>query len=389
MITIKKKIPYSFQTIGSEEKKAVKDVLNSDWLTQGMKISEFERILARKVGSKYAVVVSSGTAALHLVSLALNLKANDEVITTPISFLATSNAILYCGAKPVFADIDPKTQNIDPLRIEKLITKKTKAIYVTNFAGCSADMSKISAIAKKHHLTVIEDGAHALGAVYKKHYVGSCRYSKAVIFSFHPVKHITTGEGGAITTNDKKIYEILISLRTHGIIKDPKRLTKKNPGPWYYEMHALGYNYRMSDIQAAIGIEQIKKLDYFVAARRKAAKIYDELFKFDDSIHTPYESKEYKHAYHLYIVRLRGKKLISKKRQIFDALHKFGIGVQIHYIPIPMQPFYKKLGYRIEKYPSALSYYNSAISLPLFPKITRAQQIYVAKTIKAIIDSHK
>lgn len=383
------KIPYSCQTIGREEKQAVQNVLDSDWLTQGPKVAEFEKALAKKVGAKYAVTLANGTAALHLISLAIDLKTGDEVITTPISFLATSNAILYCGATPVFVDIDPLTQNLDPKNIEKEITKKTKAIYVTDFAGYPAEMQKISLIAKKHKLIVIEDAAHALGATYRNIPVGNCRYSKATIFSFHPVKHITTGEGGAITTNDKKIYEKLLSLRTHGMTKDPKKLTAKNQGNWYYEMHDLGYNYRMCDIQAALGIEQLKKLDRFIAARRKAATIYNRLFNHYEYIDTPYEGADNKHAYHLYVIRLKGEKLINKRKQIFDALQKKGIGVQIHYIPIPMQPFYKKLGYQFKKYPEAVNYYNRAISIPLFPTISRDQQIHVVNTIKIIIDSYK
>jgi perosamine synthetase len=383
------KIPYSCQTIGREEKQAVQNVLDSDWLTQGPKVAEFEKALAKKVGAKYAVTLANGTAALHLISLAIDLKTGDEVITTPISFLATSNAILYCGATPVFVDIDPLTQNLDPKNIEKEITKKTKAIYVTDFAGYPAEMQKISLIAKKHKLIVIEDAAHALGATYRNIPVGNCRYSKATIFSFHPVKHITTGEGGAITTNDKKIYEKLLSLRTHGMTKDPKKLTAKNQGNWYYEMHDLGYNYRMCDIQAALGIEQLKKLDRFIAARRKAATIYNRLFNHYEYIDTPYEGADNKHAYHLYVIRLKGEKLINKRKQIFDALQKKGIGVQIHYIPIPMQPFYKKLGYQFKKYPEAVNYYNRAISIPLFPTISRDQQIHVVNTIKTIIDSYK
>ena len=262
-----KRISYGKQWIGREEIRAVTAVLKSDFLTQGPKVFEFEKALAKTVGAEYVVAVANGTAALHLAAIALNLKSGNEVITTPISFLATSNAILYAGAKPVFADIDSETQCLDPKCIESKITKRTSAIFVTDFAGHPADMKTIWQLAKKHGFRVLEDACHALGSFYGRDRVGSCRHADVSIFSFHPVKHITTGEGGAITTNDKKLYERLCDLRTHGVTRDPEKLIAKNEGAWYYEMQDLGYNYRLTDLQAALGIEQLKKLKGFKIGR--------------------------------------------------------------------------------------------------------------------------
>lgn len=379
-----RKIPYGRQWLDGREIRAVAAVLRSDFLTQGPKVPEFEAALARKVGAKFAVAVANGTAALHLAAIAIGLKSDDEVITTPISFLATSNAVLYAGAKPVFADIDRETQCIDPAGIAKRITARTRAIFFTDFAGHPADHKKIHALAKKHRLAVIEDAAHALGSTCSGAKVGSCRYSDMTIFSFHPVKHITTGEGGAITTNDRKLYECLCSLRTHGVTRDPVKLISKNVGPWYYEMQALGFNYRLTDIQAALGIEQLKKLNAFVARRRAISQKYKNAFRDVPQILLPAELAECKHVYHLFVIRLRGH-LSDKRKEVFAELQKRGIGVQVHYIPIPAQPYYRKLGYRGSDSPRAQAYYRSAISLPIFPKMTDGEVARVIKTVKEVV----
>jgi UDP-4-amino-4,6-dideoxy-N-acetyl-beta-L-altrosamine transaminase len=381
------RIPYGRQWVGEQEIRAVTAVLRSDFLTQGPEVPKLEMALAKKVGAKFAVAVANGTAALHLVAVATELKPGDEVITTPMSFLATSNASLYVGAKPIFADIDPETQCIDPIEIEKSVTPRTKAIFFTDFAGHPAEHKKIYALAKKYRLAVIEDAAHALGSTYYGSKIGSCRYSDMTIFSFHPVKHITTGEGGAITTNDRKLYERLCALRTHGVTRDPRRLVLKNIGPWHYEMQALGFNYRLTDIQAAIGIVQLKKLNVFVARRREIAKKYKNAFQDMPQILLPVEFAGCRHVYHLFVIRLQGG-LAEKRKMMFEELQRRGIGVQVHYIPIPAQPYYRKLGYRVADCPEAQAYYRSAISLPIFPKMTDREVARVVETVKNVVRSY-
>ncbi len=379
-----KKIPYGKQWIGNEEVRAVTSVLRSDFLTQGPKVREFETALARKVGAKYAIAMANGTAALHLAAIAIGLKPSDEVLTTPISFLATSNAVLYVGAKPVFVDIDPVTQCIDASQIEKKITARTKAIFFTDFAGHPAELKTIFAIARRHKLKIVEDAAHSFGAVYCHSKIGSCRYADMTTFSFHPVKHITTGEGGAITTNDQKLYTRLCALRAHGVTRDPGRLHDKKQGGWYYEMQELGFNYRLTDIQAALGIEQLKKFDAFVARRRKIAEKYKKEFRNLQNVLLPVEKMECKHIYHLFVIRLQGR-LAERRKAIFEELQRRGIGVQVHYIPIPAQPYYRKLGYRAADHSNAQAYSRSAISLPIFPKMPDREVDFVIKTVKDVV----
>ncbi len=301
-----KHIPYGRQFIDKDDIKEVVKVLKSDWLTQGPMVRKFEEALAKYCGAKYAVAVSSGTAALHLACIAAGLKKGDEAITSPITFLATPNAVLYTGARPVFADIEHDTVNINPEEIRKNITKDTKVILPVHFAGLPCDMPKIAKIAGKHNLVVIEDACHALGAEYKTNEkwvkIGSCKHSDMTVFSFHPVKHITTGEGGAITTNDRRIYERLKALRTHGIYKD-KNTAKK--GPWYYEMRELGFNYRLTDFQCALGLSQLKKLNRFIRRRREIVKMYEESFKANEFFSLPEEVENVKSSWHLYAIRLK------------------------------------------------------------------------------------
>ena len=374
-----KQIPYSHQCIEADDIQAVIEVLKSDWITQGPKIHEFEEALAEYTGAKYAVAVSSGTAALHIACLASGIHAGDEVITSPITFVASANCVLYHGGRPVFADIQSDTANIDTEEIQRKVTKKTKAIIPVHFAGHPCDMDEIQKIARRHKLIVIEDAAHALGAEYKGEKTGSCRYSDMAVFSFHPVKSITTGEGGAVMTNRKKLYERLVMLRSHGITK--KNLIYGGKGGWYYEMQELGFNYRITDIQAALGISQLNKLDRFIAARRKIADRYDAAFRGNPCFDVSPEKKGVRSAYHLYPIRLKAQCLGTRKA-IFEQLRNKGLGVQVHYIPVYSQPYYRQnLGSKADLCPVAESYYARAISLPLYPALTGRQ----VKTVIRIV----
>lgn len=374
-----KTIPYGHQWIDSSDIKEVIKVLKSDFITQGPKIEEFENALCKYTGSKYAVVVSSGTAALHIACLAAGIKIGDEVITSPITFLASANCILYCGAVPVFSDIEEYTANIDPTKLDKNISKRTKAIIPVHFAGHPCDLRAVRKTAKKYGLMVIEDAAHSLGAKYKDSKIGSCKYSDMTILSFHPVKHITTGEGGAVLTNNKSLYDNLIMLRTHGVTK--KKFKNASPGGWYYEMKLLGYNYRLTDIQAALGISQLKRIEYFVKRRRNIAQRYNEAFLDNPYFSTPIEKDYAYSSYHLYPLRLK-KEYISMRSRIFNGLRKFGIGVQVHYIPVYLQHYFSGLGFKKGLCPKAEDFYDSEISIPLYPAMTDKD---INKVISAVL----
>jgi len=383
-------IPYGRQLIDFADIKEVVKTLKSQLLTQGPKVAEFEQVVAKYCGVKYAIAVSNGTAALHLACLAAGLKKNDEGITSPITFVASSNCMLYCNAKPVFADIENETANISIKDIEKKITPRTKVLIPVHFAGHPCNMPQIYTLARKHKLTVIEDAAHALGAKYKHNNkwikVGSCAHSDMTILSFHPVKHITTGEGGMILTNRKDLYEKLIKLRSHGITKS--NLANNADGEWYYEMQELGYNYRITDIQSALGISQIKKLDSFINKRKDIVKKYNKIFKNNLLFSTPVENKCYSSSYHLYVIKLNSN-LFSKRKLIVSKLKEKHIGTQVHYIPIYKQPYYKSLGYKSNTCTNAEHYYKAALSLPLFPAMTNFEVNYVAKTVLKVINDLK
>ncbi len=379
-------IPYSRQYIDEEDIQEVVKVLKSDFITQGPKIPEFERKLVDYCGAKYTVAVNSGTSALHIACLAAGIKPGDEVITSPITFVASANCVLYCGGKPVFADIQEDTINIDPHEIKKKITSRTKAIIPVHFAGHPCDMEEIQAIAKEHNLVVIEDAAHALGAEYKGSKIGSCKYSDMTILSFHAVKHITTGEGGAVLTNDKKYYEKLLMFRNHGITKDKSRFTLHDSrlmGDWYYEMQTLGYNYRMTDIQAALGISQMKKLDSFVKRRREIAAIYHKAFRDNPYFDIPTENDYAYSSYHLYPIRLKDK-YKTMKREIFVKLREKGLGIQVHYIPVYWHPYYKDLGYRKGLCPVAEDFYQREISIPVYPAMSDKDIKHVIEKVNHI-----
>ena len=382
---MKKFLPYGKQFIDQSDIDAVVNVLKSDYLTQGPVIGQFESAFKETVGAKFAVAVSNGTAALQLSLLALDIGPGDEVITTPNSFLATSNAILYVGATPVFVDIELNQFGIDPTKIEAAITNKTKAIIPVHFAGFPVDLELIHEIANKYNLKVIEDSCHALGAKYKESNIGSCAYSDCSTFSFHPVKHIATGEGGMITTNSNDVYQKLLTLRTHGVTKDSNQLTQ-NPGPWYYEMQTLGFNYRMTDIQAALGCSQLKKLTSFVKRRREIAKQYDAVFSGSDLIKPIKEQVHHWCSYHLYVVQIDFDSIGKNRADVINELKDNGIGTQVHYIPIIDQPYYKENVKVTGNFKHCRAYYKQALSLPMYPLMDDED---VKKVVEALIGIYK
>lgn len=374
-------LPYGRQWLDEADIESVIDVLRSDFLTQGPAIQAFEQKVANYVGAKYGVAFTNGTAALHGACFAAGIGAGDEVLTTPLTFLASSNCVLYQGGTPIFCDINMETYNIDPLQLERKITRNTKAIIAVDFSGQPAEMDEISRIAHKHGLVVIEDAAHSLGAEYDGRKVGT--WADMTMFSFHPVKHVTTGEGGVIVTDDEGLYRRLIQFRSHGMTRDPKEMTR-NDGPWYYEMHALGYNYRMTDIQAALGVSQMDKLDQFVIRRREIVEIYNKNLSNIPGLVLPYQHPKANSSWHLYVVRFLSEFSEDNRKKIFDKLRALNIGVNVHYIPVYLQPYYEKLGYQKGLCPNAESYYETTITLPLFPKMTDDDVWYVISAIKSL-----
>ncbi len=370
-------IPYGKQTIEQDDIQAVVDVLKSDFLTTGPKIAEFEQTVADYVGAKYAVAISNGTSALHAACFAAGIRPGDEVITTPLTFAASANCVLYCGGTPVFADVDPKTYNIDPEDIRRKITDRTKAIIAVHLAGQPCDMDAIHSIAREHGLIVIEDGAHALGSVYKGKKVGCL--SDMTTFSFHPVKPITTGEGGMIVTDNEDFYKKMVLFRSHGITRDDSIMTR-NDGPWFYQQFDLGYNYRITDIQCALGCSQMKKLDRFLAQRKKIVARYNEAFADCDNIITPYQLSDTESGWHLYIIQVKN----CDRRQVFENMREKGIGVNVHYIPVYMHPYYQEHGYETVHCANAEEIYSHIISLPLYPGLTFEQQDYVIDALKSL-----
>lgn len=376
-------ISYGKQYIDEEDINAIVEVLTSDFLTTGPKIQEFEEEFAEYVGAKYAVAVSNGTAALHIACLAAGIGEGDEVITSPITFAASANCVLYCGGKPVFADIDSKTYNLSVEDIRKKITDKTKAIIPVHYTGQACDMDAIMKIAREHNLIVIEDAAHALGTEYNGRKIGSI--GDMTTFSFHPVKHITTGEGGMVTTDSKELYEKLKLFRTHGITRDAGFMESENPDPWYYEQLELGYNYRITDFQCALGISQLKKLDGFIERRREIVDIYNKEFENLKGLITPFQLPETSSSYHLYVIQLELEKLNMSRREVFEALRDRGVGVNVHYIPVYYFPYYKNLGYEKGICPNAERIYERIITLPLYPGLSDEDVEYVVKNVKEVL----
>lgn len=377
-----KAIPYGKQSIDANDIGEVVGVLKSDYITQGPRIGQFEEMLADYVGSKYAVVFSSGTAALHAACFAAGIAEGDEVIAPTLSFVASANCILYCRATPVLVDVDEKTLTINVEAVRRKIGPKTKAVIAVDFAGHPADWNKLLKLAKRNDLVLIADGAHALGSKYKGRNVGIIADMTA--FSFHPVKTITTGEGGAITTDSRDYYQKLLSFRNHGMVKTESLAKEK--GAWFYDIASLGYNFRMTDIQAALGINQLKKIKGLIERRRKIWKRYNSKFANIEGLILPVEFDGNFSACHLYTLRIDKKILGKSRREIFDNLRSEGIGVQVHYIPIHLHSFYRKMfGYKKGDFPIAEAIYESEISLPLFPKMTDDEVNFVVKTVRDVI----
>jgi UDP-4-amino-4,6-dideoxy-N-acetyl-beta-L-altrosamine transaminase len=383
-------IPYATQWIDESDIEAVVKVLRSDWLTQGPAIGQFEKSAADCCGAKHAVAVCNATAALHLACLALDLKPGDTLWTSPNSFVASANCALYCGANVDFVDIDPRTGN---LSVEKLRQKlKTaegagtlpKIVVPVHFAGQSCEMAAIHELSQRHGFRVVEDAAHAIGGRYQSRPIGDGRFSDLTVFSFHPVKIITTGEGGMLLTNRDDLYEKLLRLRTHGITRDPRFMDGESHGAWYYQQVELGFNYRITDLQCALGISQLKRMDAFVSRRRELAQRYDKLLK-NLPVTLPWQHPDTESAWHLYVIRLQPEKIRKSRREIFDALRAAGIGVNVHYIPIHTQPHYRRLGFKPGQFPEAERHYAEAISLPMFAKLTDAEQDRVVKALRTIL----
>lgn len=381
-----KYLAYGRQSIDDKDIEAVVELLKGDFLTTGPTVSEFENKVAEFVGAKYGVAVSNGTAALHMACNAAGIGPEDEVLVPAITFAASSNCVLYCGGTPVFVDIDPKTYNIDINKIEEKITEKTKAIIPVDFSGQAVDMDKILEIAEKYNLLVIEDSAHALGSEYKNRKVGTKAHMTE--FSFHPVKPVTTAEGGIIVTDDEKLYEKMMLFRSHGITRN-KELMDEDHGPWYYEQVDLGYNYRLTDLQCALGISQMDKLDSFIARRREIVSKYNEAFSELEEINTPFEEEFSNSGWHIYVITLNLDKLAVERKEVFEALQKENIGVNVHYLPVYLHPYYKSLGYEKGLCPVAEDIYNRMITLPLFPAMTENDVQDVITAVKKVINAYR
>lgn len=379
-------LSYGKQTVDESDIQAVVDVLKGDYLTTGPFVKEFEDKVANYVGAKYAVAVSNGTAALHMACFAAGIKEGDEVIVSSMTFAASANAVLYCGGTPVFADIDPVTYNIDPDRVEEKITDKTKAIIPVDFSGQSVDMDKIKVIADKHSLIIIEDAAHALGSEYKGRKVGS--QADMVEFSFHPVKPITTAEGGIVTTNSEDLYKKMMIFRTHGITRD-QEILNENHGTWYYEQQHLGYNYRLTDVQSALGTSQMNKINDFITRRREIVKLYNYAFKALEEIVTPFEAEFSNSGWHIYVIKVKPDLLTVTRKEIFEALQAENIGVNVHYLPVYLHPYYRDLGYAKGICPNAEELYENMITLPLFPSMSNEDVNDVVNAVKKVIDYYR
>ena len=383
----KEKIFYGCQWINEDDVKAVSETLVGPLITCGPKVAEFEKKLCEYTGAKYAVAVSNGTAALHCACLAAGIGPGDEVITTPLTFAASANCALYCGATVTFADVNPKTYNIDPDSIEKKITKRTKAIVAVDFTGQSVEVNKIRGICDKYNLIFIQDAAHSIGTRYNGKHIGSV--ADITTFSFHPVKTITGGEGGAVLTNDPELYKKIVLAHTHGITHAEKEMSVVPEGIWYYEQVSLGYNYRLTDFQAALLISQMKRLEFFKKRRQEIVKKYNEAFKNIPEIIVQEEIPESDTCRHLYIIQLDLDKLNCTRREFFDAMSAENVQCQVHYIPVYWFPYYQQLGFKKGLCPNAEYIYSRIMSIPLYPKLTDEEVDDVIKAVTKIINYYK
>jgi len=383
-------IPYGRQEINQADIDAVVEVLQSDFLTQGPKVPVFEQAVAAKVGAKHALAMNSATSALHVACMALGLEQGDWLWTTPVTFVASANCGLYCEAQIDFVDIDSRTYNICPKALEsKLIFaesegKLPKVVVAVHLSGQPCDMQAIHALSQHYGFKIIEDASHAIGGRYQGEYIGSGRYSDITVFSFHPVKIITTAEGGMALTNNVQLAEKIALLRSHGITRDPAKMTQEPDGGWYYQQIDLGFNYRMTDIQAALGLSQLERLDQYVESRNRLAERYDRLLD-DLPLTTPYRHQENYSAFHLYVIRLHCSELVMSHKQVFQGLRERGIGVNLHYIPIYRHPYYESMGFKIQDYPESESYYSEAISLPLFPTMSDSDQDSIVDVLRRLL----
>jgi UDP-4-amino-4,6-dideoxy-N-acetyl-beta-L-altrosamine transaminase len=387
-------ISYGKQSVDQSDIDAVIKVLGGDWFTQGPYVEAFESDLRNHFGSECCAVVSSGTAALHLAGLALGWEPGDTILTTPTTFLASANSVMYSGADPSFVDIDPESYNIDPDKLEEKIRdllrqgRRVKAVVAVDYAGNPCDWKAIREIADRYSLQVINDNCHAMGAEYFGDTDYAIKYADVVIQSYHPVKHITSGEGGAVLTNDRKIDEKIRLLRSHGMSKKIDQL-EKSDGPWYYEMHELGFNYRITDIQCALGSSQLKKLSKFNQVRARIAKTYDSNFSGNDFITSPEITANVKHAYHLYPILIDFQHINMSKTDFFAKMKKANVLLQVHYIPIHLQPYYRnKFGFKNGDFPISENFYLKEVSLPIFPDLAESDQRHVIDTINSILGEH-
>lgn len=385
-------IPYGKQDISQADIDAVVEVLKSDFLTQGPTVPQFEQAVADYTGARHAVAMNSATSALHVACLALGLGEGDWLWTTPVTFVASANCGLYCGAKVDFVDIDPRTYNLSPQALEQQLIiaeregRLPKIVVPVHLCGQPCDMQAIHELSQRFGFRIIEDASHAIGGKYQGEPIGNGRYSDITIFSFHPVKIITTAEGGMALTNDAELASIMSLLRSHGITRDPAQMTHTADGPWYYQQIDLGYNYRMTDLQAALGVSQMERLETYVSRRHDLAKRYDTLLA-DLPLVIPWQDPDSYSGLHLYVIRLQLDKINNSHLQVFEALREEGIGVNLHYIPVHTQPYYQRMGFKAGDFPQAESYYAQAISLPLYPTMSEAQQDQVIAALKKVLQA--
>ncbi|EHJ06131.1 UDP-4-amino-4,6-dideoxy-N-acetyl-beta-L-altrosamine transaminase [Marinobacter manganoxydans] len=385
-------IPYGRQEITQQDIDAVVEVLESDFLTQGPKVPEFEKTVASHVGARFGVAVNSATSALHIACAALGLREGDWLWTSPVTFVASANCGLYCGAKVDFVDIDPRTYNLCPDALERKLEQAReqdrlpKVVVPVHLCGQPCDMERIKALSERYGFRIVEDASHAIGGKYQGEFIGSGRYSDITVFSFHPVKIVTTAEGGMAVTNDAELAQRMEMLRSHGITRDPARMTHEPDGPWYYQQVDLGFNYRMTELQAALGVSQMARLDDFVKSRHELARRYDELLA-DLPVVTPWQHPDSYSGLHLYVIRLKLGELRTSHREVFESLREQGIGVNLHYIPVHTQPFYEAMGFAPDDFPESMRYYNEAISIPMYHGLTFEQQDAVVEALKQALSA--